>query len=201
MKLPSVDWSELSLQLVVTFGHFLWQACAVAIVLGILEQLSLIVFRRSANLRYTVACLAFFSLPVCVASTFAWVHQSRGTFLLAAIAPIQSPAISTAIAGEMASPVVRTEMAKLPLLQIPAESDWSATQSPEVPIHPANSLSWANNIQSLAPYLLIAYTMGVCLMLTRFGISIVGSSRLRRTLQSVSDSSLLNIIAEQSSRL
>lgn len=43
MSFFSVDWSEFSLQVMVTFCHFLWQACVVAMLLGILEQLSSIV--------------------------------------------------------------------------------------------------------------------------------------------------------------
>jgi hypothetical protein len=34
----SMDWSELSLQVMITFGHFLWQACVVGILLALGEQ-------------------------------------------------------------------------------------------------------------------------------------------------------------------
>ena len=94
----SIDWSEFSLQVMVTFGHFLWQACVVGILLALGEQAFEIVngrtralrsfettpdgSRRSASFRYTIACVAFFSLPICVVATFAWVHQSRGPIVL-----------------------------------------------------------------------------------------------------------------------
>ncbi|MDA1232611.1 MAG: hypothetical protein O2856_17715, partial [Planctomycetota bacterium] len=47
----TIDWSELSLQVMLTFGHFLWQGCAVAIVLVILNATSSLVSGRSRALR------------------------------------------------------------------------------------------------------------------------------------------------------
>ena len=37
MILPRIDWAELSLQVVITFGHFLWQACFVALLLAAID--------------------------------------------------------------------------------------------------------------------------------------------------------------------
>jgi beta-lactamase regulating signal transducer with metallopeptidase domain len=61
--------------------------------------------------------------------------------------------------------------------------------------------SWHDSFQSFSPYLLVAYTIGVGLMLARFSLSFVSSSRLLRTLQPIADSDLMKLIAEQSSRL
>ena len=48
MNLLLIDWSELSLQVVITFGHFLWQACVVGLVLGLID----IVSGRARALRF-----------------------------------------------------------------------------------------------------------------------------------------------------
>ncbi len=238
----AVDWSELSLQVMMTFGHFLWQAFFVAIVLIIVEQLSSIVsravdsrtivsgraqalrskavnqlasnlpapdgLRRSATkARYSVACLAFFSLPICVAVTFAWVHQSRGSFFLTAKDPIVSPAIASAIEYPSNPPLasnsvpMSTSADMLAEPPLPSEVRIPAAEPIDKPDFAISSTTWAERAQSIAPYLLIAYAIGAGLMLTRFGLSIIGSSRLRQKLQAVTDSNLLKIIAEQASRL
>ncbi len=53
------------------------------------------------------------------------------------------------------------------------------------------------SIQTLALYLLIAYIIGVGFVLSRFTLSIIGSFRLRQTIQPITDSNLLRMIAEQ----
>ena len=51
MSLFSIDWSELSLQVMITFGHFLWQAFFVAILLVSGEQALKIISGRARALR------------------------------------------------------------------------------------------------------------------------------------------------------
>ena len=211
MSFSAIDWSELSLQVMITFAHFLWQAFFVSILLVIGEQALKTIsgraralrsfaatpdgWRRSANVRYMFACIAFFSLPLCVIATFAGVHQSRGPILLAtsnASVPIMSPAVFPA---EPASALKGIEVSALPSAEMPADTTNARIGS----THPETR--WYDRFQVFAPYLLVAYTIGVGLMLARFGMSIVSSSRLRRTLQPITDSNLVKIIAEQSSRL
>lgn len=221
----AMDWSELSLQLMMTFGHFLWQGCIVAMLLASVEQLSSIVsrgaisgraqalqshprgkmtpdgLRRSAHLCYVMACIAFFSLPVCVVATCGWVHQSRGPILLAANDSVESPVVSAGIADIPAQPLSHTNVPMLPPVETHAAAEMPAAERPEAPSLAAPSPSWEQRTQLLAPYLLIAYAIGVGLMLARFGLAMIGSTRLRRTLQPITDSALLKIIAEQSTLL
>ena len=56
-------------------------------------------------------------------------------------------------------------------------------------------------IEAFAPYLLLAYMVGVGFMLARFSLSIIGSSRLRQTIQPITDVKLLRTIAEQCARI
>ncbi len=218
MSFSSVSWSELSLQIILTFGHFLWQACIVAIVLVIVEQLSSMVSHRfliglsrnpstqhaprsSANFRYTTACVAFFSLPVCVVTTFLFVLQSRQPIGLTASVPTKSLVIPISNADERGLPTVGSDTSKLIPQEMPTEAELSLTKPSGVPSPAVSAPLPKYYLESMAPYLLIAYSIGVGLMLTRFGLSIAGSSRLRRTLPPTADSNLTKIIAEQSSWL
>lgn len=52
----TIDWSELSLQCMITLGHFLWQACAVMLLLMLVESIA--EARASGpNGRYLAACV------------------------------------------------------------------------------------------------------------------------------------------------
>ncbi|QEG38179.1 M56 family metallopeptidase [Roseimaritima ulvae] len=210
----TMDWSELSLQVMLTFAHFLWQACVIAIALAIGEQISNIVSGRaralrshqptpdrsceSANVRYLVACLAFFALPACVAATFTWVHQSRGPILLAESAAVESPALVVASTDERVEPSVSTDIPILPSMEMAAGAELPVAEASEPSVR---AQSWTHRMQAYTPYLLIAYAIGATFMLARFGVSILGSTQLCRTVQPIVDSNLLTIIAEQAARL
>ncbi len=191
----TLDWPELSVQVIMTFTHFLWQACVVGLLLLVAQQL------RGAALRYKLACLAFFLLPICVATTFTWVHQSRGPFLLAKSEPTELNTVAGVIAFEPPSRVVVMDVSVLPPKELPSETEFSLAKSFEATSlgTPAHSFAWL--IQSYAPYLLITYAIGVAHLLIRFTLSIADSSRLRRTIHPIADLKLLSIIIEQSARL
>ncbi len=87
MTLSTLNWTELSLQAVITFAHFLWQACLIAALLMVIDRWLLArQLGQSAKLRYLVACIAFFALPTSVAATYAMVHHARGPIVLASSA-------------------------------------------------------------------------------------------------------------------
>ena len=213
----SIDWSELSLQVMITFGHFLWQAFFVAILLVIGEQALKIIsgraralrsfeatpgsWRRSANIRYMISCIAFFSLPICVIATFAWVHQSRGPILLATSNTTESIISPAVFSAEPPTTLDSKEVPASPVVEMPADAPMLSIEPLEGMASASPETFWHDWFQVFAPYLLLAYAIGVGLMLARFGLSIVSGSRLRRTLQPNTDSNLVNLIAEQSSRL
>jgi beta-lactamase regulating signal transducer with metallopeptidase domain len=231
----TMDWSELSLQVMITFGHFLWQACAVGFIWLVVQyvgesvQDSLIRLRRGikngslretelldegslarsttfagANFRYAIACMAFFSLPICAFATFAWVHQSRGPIVLVAGEFDKSNMTPAVIPFESTQEVERLEVPTLPTLEMGASASVPISKPLEgmrtAPLGPP-VVPWSSKFQVFAPYLLVAYSFGVGLMLARFGLSIMGSSRLRRTILPITDRDLMKLIAEQSSRL
>jgi len=117
----TMNWSELSLQVMLTFSHFLWQACFVGVALlaaqhlgDYLQDSQIFRSRRGAgkpvslgetdlsraNMRCMLATLAFFTLPICVAATFAWVHQSRGPIVLVASVPTAAVTIPVVVESE-----------------------------------------------------------------------------------------------------
>lgn len=170
----SMDWSELSLQVMITFGHFLWQACVVGIVLLVVQHVaeslrdsrSLLRLRRGgvslgetdlrgANLRYTIACMAFFSLPICVIATFARVHQSRGPILLVASDPAESPSSPIMSANEAMPTMADSDIPVLPPSSTPTTAEVSATKPITLVLEPQSST--VQRIQAFAPYLLLAY--------------------------------------------
>lgn len=221
MSFFTLDWSTLSLQVMITFGHFLWQACVVATLFAMWEQAASIFSgrvqavrfyewnkrtsnektpddsRRSAIIRYTLASLAFFALPVCVVATFVWVHQSRGPILLAAIDPMESHSFPIASTNEPMPPIANTDKPVLPPQEMSTNTELPITEPIESPSLAASVPSVTQRIQAYAPYLLLAYIIGVAFMLARFSLSIIGSSRLRRTIQPITDANLVKTIAEQ----
>lgn len=213
----SFDWSELSLQVMITFGHFLWQAFFVAILLVTGEQALKIIsgraralrsfeatpdgWRRSANIRYMIACIAFFLLPICVIATFAWIHQSRGPILSATRNTTESNMSPAVFSAEPTTTLESMEVPALPAVEMPADTPMLSIEGLEgIGSAPPETL-WHDWFQVFAPYLLVAYTIGVGMMLARFGLSILGTSRLRRTLQPITDTNFMELIAEKSSRL
>lgn len=217
----AMDWTELSLQVMITFGHFLWQACVVGCVLLVVQHVaeslrdsrSLLRLRRGnvslgetdlrgANIRYTIACVAFFSLPISVIATFAWVHQSRGPIVLVASDPVESPSSSIVSANEAIPTMANTDSPVLPPTATLTSAEVSATKPIEPPtlvLEPQTSP--VQRIQAFAPYLLVAYIVGVGFMLARFLLAIIGSSRLRQTIQPITDAKLLKTIEEQCARV
>ncbi len=224
MSFSALNWSELSLQVMVTFVHFLWQACVVGIVWFVLQyvgesfrKLQIVRQRgsgnrsydvslgetdlRGANVRYTLACIAFFALPICVAITFAWVYQSRGPVLLAAGNSMESPTYPVASANEVMATTVDTDVRVLPPSEKPIDAEVPTAEPTDLTSLTVPEPSLTQRIQKIAPYLLLAYMVGVAVMLARFCLSIIGSSRLRRTNQPIADATLLKTIAEQCARL
>ena len=218
----STDWSELSLQVMMTFAHFLWQACVVGFVLLVVQHVGeslrdsrILSHRRGrkkgvslgetdlreANFRYAITCLAFITLPFCVIATFAWISQSRGPIFWAASESATSFMIPDVVAPQPIPALESMAVPPLPTLEMPGDTVIPNIEPLDVIGSVPPLASWHDWFQSFAPYLLIAYTIGVGVMLARFGLSIVNSSRLRRALQPITDSSLVKIIAEQSSRL
>ncbi|MFO0904088.1 MAG: M56 family metallopeptidase [Pirellulales bacterium] len=192
MMRVACDWNELSSQVIATFGHFLWQACMIALVLHFAMSR-----RLSAHVRYNLACTAFFTLPLCVVATFGLVHHSRGRSLFQAVHHFD-PRAATVDSREP-TPYSAGEM---PAGTTPALASPRADSAPLAqPTLETAGAAWSQRRQESAPYLMIAYAAGVGVMLVRFALSILGSSRLRKTVQPITDSKLVELIATLATRL
>ncbi len=204
MTLSTLNWTELSLQAVITFAHFLWQACLIAALLMVIDRWLLArQLGRSAKLRYLVACIAFFALPTSVAATYAMVHHARGPIVLA----------SSARNAEITPANARTTETSLSFT-VPQDDlavDQGSVNQAIQTAHPVDasrssnalesSSDWSQPLQAASPYLLMAYACGVICLLARFGVSIIGSSRLRTMVEPITDTQLARIVTEQSARL
>ena len=217
----SIDWSELSLQLVLTFGHFLWQAIVVGVLLEAVLRLAKLHTARSslttdvetkahsgAVMNHGLACAAFCLLPVCVVATFAWVHQSRGTVWIAVSRAAEVDVVPLTELEQADSQPSAVMALPAPMPELPALETEMSTASLTVPsqsavaaVEPAPAATWIEQLKPFAPSLLIGYLVGAGLLLVRFGASLVGSVRLRRSVEMVTDSQLLAVIAKQSKRL
>ncbi|MEZ6091670.1 MAG: hypothetical protein R3C05_27380 [Pirellulaceae bacterium] len=208
MNLLSIDWSELSLQVVITFGHFLWQACAVGLMLVAIDRavsfrLANDVNRKlgaNSNFRYVAACVAFFSLPLCVAATFLWVHQTRGPILVASsdsdvspapsVEPMPSPKVidlGPVLASDALPERAPLDMTGVELL------DTSKDNASEVVASGKHSLRGCRHWH-LGCASSISLDSPAC---SRDLASLYGGTRLRRTLQPITDVNVLEIIAAQ----
>ncbi len=220
MSFSAIDWSELSLQIVITFGHFLWQGLVVALLLVLFEYLKLQRqvlrsdakpgksrdgSRRSANVAYVMACIAFFALPCCVAATFYWVHQTRGSILVALSASESTSATGEAVEDDAAGTAESTPMVSAerpPALPEKKALEIPVTKTPSQPrVEPEFWSTTTQSIKASSPYLCLAYLVGVAWMLGRFGLSLVGGARLQRTLEPIADTNVLAMISTQATKL
>lgn len=229
MSSYTLDWMELSIQWLITCGHFLWQGFAVAFVFLVMERIAtlLLAVRINANqastlasakaeertdsspaqVRYLLACLALLSLPICIVTTFGWVHNTRGSILKRNNPPINntvglidSPSTTADLfEGERLVADVK-DVPPIPLASPRAteavkagEEPPSIAESDVVPIY--------QRLQFFAPILSAAYAMIVGLLLLRTTVSLMGSLRFRKGSQQVTDPALLELIRTQAKRL
>ncbi len=90
----SIDWQTLSVQLIMTFAHFLWQG---ALIGGVLFCLLRLCCSQTANTRYIISSIALALLPVCVGVTFVVVHLAGEPIFVALNSP--SSEVSTVVAA------------------------------------------------------------------------------------------------------
>lgn len=229
MSSYTLDWMELSIQWLITCGHFLWQGFAVAFVFLVMERIATLVLaaRINANqastlasakvdektdpspaqVRYLLACLALVSLPICIVTTFGWVHNTRGSILKRNNPPINntvslidSPSTTADLfEGER----LVADVKDIPPIPLASPRATEAVKASEEPSNKAESdvVPIYQRLQFFAPVLSAAYAMIVGLLLLRTTVSLMGSVRLRKGSQQVTDPALLELIRTQAKRL
>lgn len=194
--MSSIDWQTLSLQLITTFAHFLWQGALIGLVLAVLLRLCA---SRSSNARYVFASVAFALLPLCVGGTFAAIHQAgdpifRSKMLSETAQPTtdQPNLLLEFPASAMADPIGQSS----PALQLP-QTQAADTATPLIVAKP----SWSSWLTAASPYLFAVYLFGVTVRLLRLGSSVWLSGRLRRAVKKIEDSAITQIISAQATRM
>lgn len=206
------DWNEFALQVTLTLVHFIWQAFLVAIVFAVIERLFQHLQNLTGNKRfatsagnasahYLLACFAFFALPTIAIGTFIVIHESRGPIFLAERVPETAPTISAEnrLLPSVAQPIALPTPQSNSPPTTPAHGSFSIGDNK--PSNVVRDWTWMDRAESTAPYLSLLYLFGVCLMLCRYSIGIIGCWRLRRTVQPLLDKELCDRFAEQCRRL
>lgn len=195
----SIDWQVLSLQLVTTFAHFLWQGAVIGVMLAMVLRLCA---RRSPHTRYVTACVAFALLPVCVGGTFALVNNN-GDAIFVTHSDAQNSIQASPQLNRNAEPPHLSQLVPLVTAdeQSSAEPLNVTSQSVDAELAERFERRWSGLLSILSPYLFGVYLVGVAAMLLRFGISIFSSGRLRRACRLIEDATIVQIIAEQAARL
>lgn len=229
MSSYTLDWMELSIQWLVTCGHFLWQGFAVAFVFLVMERIATLIqsarvnASRTATLaaskadestesspaqaRYILACLALLSLPICIVTTFGWVHNTRGSILKRnnpsinnTVSINDSPSTTASLFEGQRLVADVKDFPQIPLAS-PRANEPVATSEERASKAESEVEPIFQSLKSFAPILSAAYAMIVGLLLLRTTVSLMGSLRFRNGSQQVTDPALLELISTQAKRL
>ncbi len=161
---------RLSSLLCLALMHFLWQGAAIGIVAFAAAKL---LRRRSAQAEYLALLAGILLMPVAFAATIAWQR---------AIAPPVAPASivrNFAAASSLPHEIDRATLPQPALLSPIAGPAFEPPPAP-IPAPPSAPPPKALNWQSLAPWLVAAYLLGVAAMFVRLSIGLSGARRLAR---------------------
>ncbi len=204
-------------RLLITFGHFLWQGTLLAMVTLVAVSL---LRRRSSSARYNVALAGLLAMTVCPIVTFGLVEVEPASETVNASLPAAHVVLgetehsSEELAGGEPSD---TEVISAPFYVTGSPDDASAAGTPNQPnAIPANlngdvvpdSIELADTPamamtaieqawQRYAPGAVVVYLIGVCLFLSRFGMGVLGTARLRRNCTPLSDFMLLEVVNQK----
>jgi len=201
MTLLSVLDPALCVKLVLTLGHFLWQATGIAVLAAAAAWL---LRRAEARARYAMMAAALLLMAACPVVTFSTLRPPAEPRVVARLPEPPSPeplelpfpgpvvgareeAVATldgAAKGEVTEPVKAAE-------EVACEASESAAPA---------GMEW-HGWQELAPHVTSAYLIGVVLMFVRLLVSLHGGKRLRKASRPVDDPGLLAVLAERAKLL
>ncbi len=203
-SLVSLLGDDVSVRWLITLLHFLWQGAVVGGVVAIAGRL---LRGASARPRYALYSAALLSLPVCVAVTFCIVDvpaslQSSSQLESPADVPAKSSALpSQATATTAAVRVETAEATDAPVLGQrvvtgAATMKAVADDNSQSPSHSSPAM-----LSRAAPWIAVAYVVGVVCFLLRLSTALCGGHRLRNPTVRVTDVKLLKLIADQADRV
>jgi len=206
--------SGVSLQLTVTLLHFLWQGCAV----GLLVFATGWTLRRApANVRYAINVAALMLMAACLPVTFALVYSSPPELEVGSVhieAGVASPAripIALPLNDEIADSCdgLRMDAAIDELTESPSSGEPEPTLAEtnvslggEAPTRPSSARERAAGhllsiLTPCAPYVTTVYFLGVVVMLFRLARALCGGHRLRQNSTPVDDENVSCMIRRQ----
>ena len=211
---------SLSLRLVQTLLHFLWQGSAIGLVVVLSDYL---LRNLSSRTKYTVHVSGLLAMVPCVLITFATVKVPASARLATtdfeqAGIQLASSSTSAILSDAVDSPTPAVQLDDY-LLTISdghstakaSQANLSAVSANHRPSDLSITTAKANSeIQATVPlsavslysrYLAAAYLVGVLLMTVRLLLALRASHALRRTAIPIADDNLLAMIKRQSRRL
>lgn len=210
----SPGWNEFSIRLSLTLLHSIWQG----IVMVAIAAVALRCLRRSsANSRYVVAGLALFCFPVAAAITYATLetptelsrHERQDVPLTSnihsAIAndkPVRDAAAGVAVTKsnpresiQELVPEPQTELADSTVSHVSSNNAVAPIKTKTVSVPTRHWLT------PLLPWLSAAYLIGVVTMLVRLLLGVWGGVRLRSQSTLATESGLLSVVGQLSTKL
>ena len=180
---------SLSLQVVVTLFHFLWQGLALAILVAICNAT---IARNSAKAKYAVSFSALMLMLACMIGTFGIVAANatpvNRTVVSATEVLIENEPSYAEAVGEIAlEPESFTDE-----INVDVASAFPVAISIEETNTEPSTTSFLETWAWLAPYVVIVYLVGVALMIVRFAGAFYGGDRLRRRAVPVTKRQWLN---------
>jgi len=207
--MPHLD-SGFCLRLVVTMGHFLWQATAIALLAGGVARC----LRRSgARLRYALFTTTLLMMAACPVVTFPLMHVADDPEVpepVAAVSPrpqepvgpgvSESPVVLPTTpappveAATPVDPIVEAPEAPpaIPMAVIPAVQEPPQPPPPAGPVH---------MLKKFAPWLAVVYFLGVLLMAGRLMLGLQGGRLLRKASEPVDNPGVLTALARRARAL
>ncbi len=203
-SLMSLLGDDVSIRWLITLLHFLWQGAVVGGVAAIAGRL---LRGASARPRYALYSAALLSLPVCVAVTFCVVDVPASLQSSSQLeSPADVPAKSSALPSQATAITAAVQMETAEATDVPVPSQRvvrNAATMKAVADDNSQSLSHSSlaMLSRAAPWITVAYVVGVVCFLLRLLTALWGGHRLRARTAHVTDAKLLELIADQADRV
>jgi uncharacterized protein (TIGR03067 family) len=205
--MTTLAWFDTALltRIVLTFGHFLWQGAAIALIVLALP----LVFRKStARPRYVMLLGSLSLMTICPVVTFCFVQTGE-------LGPVLTQTNEPILVGESDTLADKTVAVENDIVVVePGEfPDVATSPDSTEQLKPDTSEAHAGNYltnvgkhagsrwQWAVPYLTVVYLLGVVLLLSRLLLGLHGGRRLRRQAQIIDEPKILSGIARSARRL
>ena len=160
---------SLTLRLVLALLHFLWQGCAVVLVVTLAARL---LSPASAHIRYTIHVIALAVMVLCLPVTFALLEVSPRGEAGPGLSPTARPVMTSVTNGSgIGESVAKGGSSAAPRFAEPRTETWMASLGSQV----------ISLLCPFAPLVAVGYVFGVAIMMLRLSLALRGGRRLCRS--------------------